>query len=47
MTPAQRHRGEDKMILKKCHDVYEQARQNDPNDGREILETGSLWVQLI
>lgn len=30
VTPAQRHRGEDKMILKKRHDVYEQARQKRP-----------------
>jgi putative transposase len=30
VTPAQRHRGEDKMILKKRHDVYERARQKRP-----------------
>lgn len=30
VTPAQRHRGEDKMILNKRHDVYEQARQKRP-----------------
>lgn len=30
VTPAQRHRGEDKMILKKRHEVYEQARQKRP-----------------
>lgn len=30
MTPAQRHRGEDQMILKKRHDVYKQAKQKRP-----------------
>lgn len=30
VTPAQRHRGEDKMILKKRHELYEQAKQKRP-----------------
>jgi transposase InsO family protein len=47
VTPAQRHRGDDKMILKKRHDVYEQARQKHPERWREILEIGNLSVRLI
>lgn len=30
VTPAQRHRGEDKMILKKRHELYKQAKQKRP-----------------
>jgi putative transposase len=30
VTPSQRHRGEDKTILKKRHELYEQAKQKRP-----------------
>lgn len=30
VTPAQRHRGEDKIILKKRHELYERAKQERP-----------------
>lgn len=31
VTPAERHRGEDKAILAKRHELYEQAKKRNPN----------------
>jgi putative transposase len=40
VTPAQRHRGEDKEILAKRDAVYQAARTAAPTDGQEKPETG-------
>jgi transposase InsO family protein len=48
VTPAQRHRGEDSILLAKRHRVYQQAKQKQPNrwsgDSRNWQPVQEVWL---